>query len=106
MRDAPQDEDTLVRVSPHPEEGRRPVSKEGVKLTRYPEAGHHEGRGEAMHKMSAAEFQALVERELPLAHWLGFRAERLGDGKATIRLPFKAETMRPGGTIAGPAMMA
>lgn len=59
-----------------------------------------------MHKMSAAEFQSLVERELPLAHGLGFRAERLGEGKATIRLPFKAETMRPGGTIAGPAMMA
>src|SRR5208282_919928 len=33
--DAPQDEDALVRVSPHPEEGRRPVSKDGVKLTHY-----------------------------------------------------------------------
>jgi len=36
MRDAPQDEDTLIRVSPHPEEGRRPVSKDEVKLTHYP----------------------------------------------------------------------
>jgi len=35
MRDAPQDEDSVFRVSPHPEEGRRPVSKDGVKLTHH-----------------------------------------------------------------------
>lgn len=59
-----------------------------------------------MHRMSAAQFQALIERELQIAQWLGFRAERMADGKATIRMPFRPETVRPGGTIAGPAMMA
>jgi len=59
-----------------------------------------------MSGMSAAEFQALIARDLPLAEWLGFRAERLGEGRARLRLPFKPELVRAGGTVAGPAMMA
>ncbi|MFI4987714.1 MAG: PaaI family thioesterase [Alphaproteobacteria bacterium] len=59
-----------------------------------------------MHKMTAAEFQLLIDRDLPLGHWLGFRAEALAEGTARIRLPFKPALVRPGGTIAGPAMMA
>lgn len=59
-----------------------------------------------MHKMTVAAFRALVERDLPLARWLGFSAEAIGEGKATIRLPFREDFVRPGGTIAGPAMMA
>ncbi|HYB10797.1 MAG TPA: PaaI family thioesterase [Alphaproteobacteria bacterium] len=57
-------------------------------------------------KMTVREFNALVERDLPLARWLGFSAEAIGEGKATIRLPFRKDFVRPGGTIAGPAMMA
>lgn len=56
--------------------------------------------------MTAEEFQALIENALPLGRQLGFRADALSDGKATIRLPFRREIVRPGGTIAGPAMMA
>ncbi len=56
--------------------------------------------------LTAAEFQALIARDLPLAEWLGFRAEALGEGKARLRLPFKPELVRAGGTVAGPAMMA
>jgi uncharacterized protein (TIGR00369 family) len=59
-----------------------------------------------MRKMSEAEFQRLIDRDLPLAHWLGFRIESIGQGRARLRLPFRDEFVRPGGTIAGPAMMA
>jgi uncharacterized protein (TIGR00369 family) len=59
-----------------------------------------------MQGMAIADFQRLIDEELALARWLGLRAESLADGKATVRLPFKPETVRPGGTIAGPAMMA
>jgi uncharacterized protein (TIGR00369 family) len=59
-----------------------------------------------MQGMAIADFQRLIESELELARWLGLRAESLAGGKATVRLPFRPETVRPGGTIAGPAMMA
>jgi len=59
-----------------------------------------------MRGMALAEFQRLVDEELRLAHWLGLTVERIGQGKATVRLPRKPETVRPGGTVAGPAMMA
>jgi uncharacterized protein (TIGR00369 family) len=59
-----------------------------------------------LHKMTVPEFQELIARDLPLARWLGFSAEAMGEGKATIRLPFRQDFVRPGGTIAGPAMMA
>jgi len=59
-----------------------------------------------MHKMTVPEFQALIERDLPLGHWLGFSAVAMGEGKATVRLPFRQDFVRPGGTVAGPAMMA
>jgi len=59
-----------------------------------------------MSGMSLAEFQRHVDEGLAMAHWLGLRAERVEDGKAAVRLPRKPQTVRPGGTIAGPAMMA
>ena len=57
-------------------------------------------------KMSVAQFQALIEQELEIARWFGFRAERMAEGKATVRVPFRPESVRPGGTISGPTMMA
>ena len=40
-----------------------------------------------------------------LAAYLGCRVEALDHGHAVIRLPFRPELLRPGGTISGPAMM-
>lgn len=60
----------------------------------------------AARKMTIPEFQALIERDLPLGHWLGFKVESLGEGRTSVRLPFRKEFVRPGGTIAGPALMA
>ncbi len=56
-------------------------------------------------KLSVAEMQALVTEGVPLAGHLGCRVERLDHGLAVLRLPFRPELLRPGGTIGGPAMM-
>ncbi len=50
-------------------------------------------------------FNRLSEAQLPLAYQFGFRAETIGDGAATVRMPYNDATLRPGGTISGPAMM-
>jgi uncharacterized protein (TIGR00369 family) len=50
-------------------------------------------------------FNRLSEAQLPLAFQLGFRAESIGDGVATVRMPYDDGMLRPGGTIIGPAMM-
>ncbi len=50
-------------------------------------------------------FNRLSEAQLPLAFQLGFRAETIGDGVATVRMPYDDGMLRPGGTIIGPAMM-
>ena len=50
-------------------------------------------------------FNRLSEAQLPLAFQLGFRAETIGDGAATVRMPYDDGMLRPGGTIIGPAMM-
>ncbi len=50
-------------------------------------------------------FNRLSEAQLPLAYQLGFRAETISNGAATARMPFDETTLRPGGTISGPAMM-
>jgi uncharacterized protein (TIGR00369 family) len=50
-------------------------------------------------------FHALTRRELPLAELFGLRVERLEPGSVTARLPYDTSHLRPGGTIAGPALM-
>lgn len=55
--------------------------------------------------MNPDAFNRLSEAQLPLAFQLGFRAETIGDGAATVRMPFDDAILRPGGTISGPAMM-
>ena len=56
--------------------------------------------------LSLAEFADITEHGLPMAHRLGFHAEAIGYGTATVRMPFDAHFVRPGGTISGPALMA
>jgi len=58
-----------------------------------------------MSAISPEAFNRFAQIELPMAYQLGFRAETIGDGTARVRMPFDAATLRPGGTIAGPAMM-
>jgi len=51
-------------------------------------------------------FNQLAATQLPLAHQLGFYAEAIREGAATVRMPFDDTSLRPGGTISGPAMMS
>ena len=52
------------------------------------------------------DFNRIMEQDLPWAHDIGMRAQSIGDGEAVIRLEFANEMLRPGGTVAGPFMMA
>jgi uncharacterized protein (TIGR00369 family) len=58
-----------------------------------------------MPRITGEEFLALVDDTLPLASRMNVAVEALGDGAATLRLPFSADYLRPGGTIAGPMLM-
>lgn len=55
-------------------------------------------------KLTIPAFQDLID-EVPLAVQLAIRAETLDFGRAVLRLPYQPLSLRPGGTISGPAMM-
>jgi uncharacterized protein (TIGR00369 family) len=59
-----------------------------------------------MTDISIEDFHALVREGLPWVAQLDIAIERLDRGLARIRLRFQENLNRPGGTIAGPAMMA
>ena len=58
-----------------------------------------------MAKITVAEIKEICERELPWAVDLGFAVEEIGAGSCTVRLPCREQFLRPGGTVAGPALM-
>ncbi len=58
-----------------------------------------------MSKISRADLARIIEEELPWAHETGLAVERLGEGEAVCRLPFRDTFLRPGGTVSGPTMM-
>ena len=59
-----------------------------------------------MAAINVDDFNRIMEQDLPWAHDIGMRAQSIGDGEAVIRLEFADEMLRPGGTVAGPFMMA
>lgn len=59
-----------------------------------------------MSQISVADFQALIDAELPLVGLFGIRASEISHGQARMRMHFNPGLIRPGGTIAGPALMA
>ncbi|MCP4285559.1 MAG: PaaI family thioesterase [Gammaproteobacteria bacterium] len=58
-----------------------------------------------MPKISSKEFNHLLEQELPWASEMGMRLDQMEAGRAVMRLPYLASSVRPGGTISGPHMM-
>ncbi len=58
-----------------------------------------------MPKITVEEFNGIIRDDLPWAHELGMHADQIGDGWATLRLPYRESMLRPGGTVAGPLMM-
>lgn len=59
-----------------------------------------------MPAITVEEFQALIEEHLPLIDLFGIRTVAIGEGSATMRMHFNKHMIRPGGTVAGPALMA
>lgn len=58
-----------------------------------------------MPEITVAAFNAIIEEELPWAHELGVAATDIGDGTATLMIPYDVKMLRPGGTMSGPTMM-
>ena len=58
-----------------------------------------------MSKLSAAEFSDIIQAELPMAAESGIYLQAMEYGTADIILPYNDNSLRPGGTIAGPQMM-
>jgi uncharacterized protein (TIGR00369 family) len=59
----------------------------------------------AMSKVSTSTFNAIIASELPSAADSGVYLRDIEPGKATMILPYNDNSLRPGGTIAGPFMM-
>lgn len=57
--------------------------------------------------LTPEEFQELAAQGVPFIGMLGCRVERFApEGDVVVRLPWADNLVRPGGTVAGPAMMA
>jgi len=57
-------------------------------------------------RISIEEFDRLTRGSLPMVELFGFRVERLEAGSVSARMPYHDGHLRPGGSIAGPSMMA
>ena len=56
-------------------------------------------------RCSAAEIQAIVHSGVPIAGGWGVEVVEAAAGRAVVRLPFRPDLLRPGGTVSGPALM-
>ncbi len=59
-----------------------------------------------MPKITVAEIREICEHEVTWAIDLGMVVEDIGRGTCTVRLPYRDQFLRPGGTVAGPALMS
>lgn len=58
-----------------------------------------------MSRISIDEFERIARERVPFMGQLGVKVERLDAGVARLRVPFRDDFLRPGGTISGPVMM-
>lgn len=58
-----------------------------------------------MPRISIEEFEKLARERVPFMGQLGVQVEQLEKGMARVRIPFRDDFIRPGGTIAGPVLM-
>jgi uncharacterized protein (TIGR00369 family) len=63
------------------------------------------GEASAMARITVADFQEIVRESLPFAQQLGAEVEMLEAKRAVLRLPYRDDFLRPGGTISGPMLM-
>jgi len=59
-----------------------------------------------MSRITPEEFEALLRESVPFAAAMGAKCIELSEGKATFRMPFREDFIRPGGTVSGPLLMA
>ncbi len=59
-----------------------------------------------MPRISIEEINEICEASLPWVGMLGFEVAEIGPGTCRVRLPPRAEFLRPGGTVSGPALMS
>jgi uncharacterized protein (TIGR00369 family) len=57
-------------------------------------------------KVSAAELADMARENVPLVGILAMQVESVLAGSVVIRVPYRDEFIRPGGTISGPVLMA
>ncbi len=57
-------------------------------------------------KMSAADFEQLLKSNTPDKAPVPMTVDRMDYGEAVLRLSYHSSTLRPGGSISGPTMMA
>jgi uncharacterized protein (TIGR00369 family) len=58
-----------------------------------------------MSKVTTDKFNQIIKIELPSAAEAGIYLQSIDEGKAELVLPYNENSLRPGGTIAGPFMM-
>ena len=58
-----------------------------------------------MSKVTTDKFNEIIKVELPSAADVGIYLQSIDEGKAELVLPYSENSLRPGGTIAGPFMM-
>jgi uncharacterized protein (TIGR00369 family) len=59
-----------------------------------------------MSRVTKTEIFDIVAASLPVAASLSPKIDKLKAGQAIVRMPYKPDFVRPGGTISGPTMMA
>ena len=58
-----------------------------------------------MSAVSVKAFNQIIKDELTWAYEMGVHAVEMGQGTATLMVPFDEKMLRPGGTLSGPTMM-
>jgi len=59
-----------------------------------------------MAKITQSDLDEIVAASIPWVNDLGLEVEAIGEGACRARLPFDARRVRPGGTVAGPMLVA
>jgi uncharacterized protein (TIGR00369 family) len=59
-----------------------------------------------MAKITIDAFYRITATALPMAARMGFAVDNIGDGSVRVRMRHNDDWVRPGGTVAGPALMA
>ncbi len=57
-------------------------------------------------KVSAAELAEMARENVPMVGMLAMEVESVQAGAVTIRVPYRGEFVRPGGTVSGAVIMA